>query len=529
MSAPNPPQRNSFEESAPLLPPARSVPEPCEPSNKSRIWIWVVILGTFLITIIDVGSFLADPPKTRIFEANLCLRYYSKHDPSKINNDGTVDEALCKINAVQEKLAMIIGWSGLFDAIPGILLAVPFGTLADKYGRKWIFMLSLFGLQLSFAWQLLICYFRTLPLQLTWLSSLFLVLGGGPLVASAVGLTFLSDVIPPEKRTTVFLYFTASVGIAELLAPIMAAQLMKHGDWLPLLLALGCLGFGVFLSLFIPETLHIIDLPEPADEADSEVERGIELSPSSKTPGLGLKAQLLHLRDAMHFFRRDFTLGLVIFSFLANRLGRQSLDLLIRYASQRYGWRIQQAAYLTSVRAAANLVSLIVIIPLANVLLLKRLRLSAHKADLWIARGSIVLTTVSFFIMGVSATPALLVLGLLVYNLGTGYNAAMRSVAIVVVGGQSSPDIGRLMAVIAIVEGVGAMLSSPILNGTFQWGMNLGQLFLGLPFMVSATIFGLISIITFMITIRDVHLAYEEDCNHQTPHTTEPEELPSPE
>lgn len=106
---------------------------------------------------IDAGGYLEEPPKTRVFEANLCLRYYREHDPSKINKDGTVDETFCKINAVQSKLASVMGWSDLFEAMPGIFLAVPYGILADRFGRKWLFVLSLVGVILDSTWVLIIC------------------------------------------------------------------------------------------------------------------------------------------------------------------------------------------------------------------------------------------------------------------------------------------------------------------------------------------------------------------------------------
>lgn len=87
----------------------------------------------------------------------------------------------------------------------------------------------------------------------------------------------------------------------------------------------------------------------------------------------------------------------------------------------------------------------------------------------------------------------------------------MRSVSIAVAGGQSSPDIGRLMAVIAIMEGLGAMLSGPLLNASFQWGMGLGRAFLGLPFVLSGSLFILVTVVTFMISIQEVKQVQTED------------------
>ena len=218
--------RSSSEEGAPLLdhhlaaaatadddddddvyepPPESPAPSASRPpvptaSTPEKPWALLVILVFILITIVDVGAFLAEPPKTRVFEANICLAYYEENDPSKIRSDGSVPETLCKIDEVQQKLAMIFGWQDTFDAIPGLLLAIPFGALADKWGRKWIFVASLVGLQLNAAWILLICYFRSLPLQMTWFSSAFFLIGGGPVVASALGITMISDIAPPDKR-----------------------------------------------------------------------------------------------------------------------------------------------------------------------------------------------------------------------------------------------------------------------------------------------------------------------------------------
>jgi MFS family permease len=154
----SPPPRGSVEEGASLLSPSDSTfALPPAPATKKKPWVLLVVLAVGLIAIVDVGAFLADPPRIRMFEANLCLSYYRQHDASAIGPDGTIPEQLCKIDPVQQKLAMIFGWQDTFDALPGMLLAVPFGTLADRVGRKWIFTASLMGLQLSFAWVLVIC------------------------------------------------------------------------------------------------------------------------------------------------------------------------------------------------------------------------------------------------------------------------------------------------------------------------------------------------------------------------------------
>lgn len=347
-------------------------------------------------------------------------------------------------------------------------------------------------------------YFKDLPLQLTWLSSAFYFIGGGPIVAAAIGITMISDIAPPEKRTTIFLYLTASVLLAEIVAPIMSARLMEIGDWYPLILALIFQQCGVLLAVFFPETLHLRERPIH-DESTVVV---TQVQP--KSHAFSPRQQIRHFRDAFQFLKSDRTLALVVFTFMANRLGRQGITLLVRYASKRYNWEIKQAAYLLSFRAATNLAAVAIFLPLTNHVLLKYVRLPSHWADLWIARGSIVLTAISFLIIGLAAYPGLLIIGLLVYNLGTGYNAAMRSVSIHVVGGQSSPNIGKLMSTIAIVESFGALVAGPLLNQLFQWGMALGSIWLGLPFLAGMGVFTVLSAVTFKIDVGSREAAYTE-------------------
>ncbi|KAF3011126.1 hypothetical protein E8E13_011416 [Curvularia kusanoi] len=491
------PRESSEEEGLPFLKKHTAPP-------KTKPWVVMVILAFALVAIIDMGAFLAEAPRTRVYEANICLRHYRETDPSVIGADGTIPENLCKVDEVQQEMAMIFGWQEMFDAIPSIFLAIPFGVLADKIGRKWIFTASLMGLQLNSAWVLGICYFKDLPLQLTWLSSAFYLIGGGPIVAAAIGITMISDIAPPEKRTTIFLYLTASVLLAEIVAPLMSARLMEIGDWYPLVLALIFQQCGVLLAVFFPETLHLRERPK---HLENTVETA-QVQP--KTHAFSPRQQVRHFQDAYRFIKSDRTLALVVFTFMANRLGRQGMSLLVRYASKRYSWEIKQAAYLLSFRAATNLAAVAIFLPLANHVLLRYVRLPSHWADLWIARGSIILTAISFLIIGLAGHPALLIIGLLVYNLGTGYNAAMRSVSIHVVGGQSSPNIGKLMSTIAIVESFGALVAGPLLNQLFQWGMALGSVWLGLPFLVGMLVFAGLAFVTCRIDVGSREAAYTE-------------------
>lgn len=163
-----------------------------------------------------------------------------------------------------------------------------------------------------------------------------------------------------------------------------------------------------------------------------------------------------------------------------------------------------------SFRAATNLVAVALFIPLVNITLVKYLRLPIHWADLWLMRGSLLITAVGFLAIAVASQPPILIFGLLVFNLGTGSAAAMRSVALHVVGGQSSPDVGKLMSLVAVSENIGVMFAGPLLNEAFKIGMDLGSAWLGLPFFGVFVLYVLATIVTFIISVKDRDVVYVE-------------------
>jgi hypothetical protein len=116
----------------------------------------------------------------------------------------------------------------------------------------------------------------------------------------------------------------------------MASKLMETGLWLPLLLALAIQQVGVTIGVFFPETLHLRDLPEPSDGEEASIEL------QGKDEGHGFKTQLRHFKSALLLMTSDIQLALIVALFVVNRLGRQALTLLIRYASKRYTWEISK-------------------------------------------------------------------------------------------------------------------------------------------------------------------------------------------
>jgi hypothetical protein len=114
-------------------------------------WVYVVALCIAIAIIADIGEYLFLAPQVRLFESVICTDYYLREDHSLVGRDGSVLEKFCKVDPVQDKVAMILGWQSSFKSIPAILLPIPYGYLADTYGRKWIAVLAMLGYTLSLA------------------------------------------------------------------------------------------------------------------------------------------------------------------------------------------------------------------------------------------------------------------------------------------------------------------------------------------------------------------------------------------
>jgi hypothetical protein len=83
----------------------------------------------------------------------------------------------------------------------GIFLAVPYGILADTYGRIVVCGAGIIGVTAGYCWLFAVLYFyETLPFNLIYAYPLFFCIGGGGPVVAALILAIITDVTPKEIR-----------------------------------------------------------------------------------------------------------------------------------------------------------------------------------------------------------------------------------------------------------------------------------------------------------------------------------------
>lgn len=175
---------------------------------------------------------------------------------------------------------------------------------------------------------------------------------------------------------------------------------------------------------------------------------------------------------------------------------------------------MKQAGILLSLRSFTALILLVAILPLANYLLTARFSLSAQSKDLWLARVSIILSMIGSLTIGMSGTPSLMAMGesrcptggkssanhaptgVVVWAVGAGYSLLVRSLLTSLV---EPHHVGTLNSTMAMLETIGSLLGGPLLSLSFRKGLDLGGIWLGLPFIGAGILSFIAALVIWLI------------------------------
>lgn len=363
-----------------------------------------IILIQLMIFLSAMSVVISFAPRTRLFEDIICRKYYAIHNgttDSGITSAGTLlsmttnldlsqaqapSESQCKIAPVQDALAELFGWQIFFDGIPGLLLAMYYGVLADKKGRSPVLFRSLLGQVLAAGWVLYIAWrcssasalsspssdassnidsdtgmigswAHLLSLKATWLSSYFLIIGGGSTVTSAVGMMIVTDATTEDNRSRVFFAALSTLITAELLGPAASTLMMQRwGLWVPLGVGFGCLVMSAILTANMPETMHLKRARSGAgtdsealvrgdDDYDDDTEASVINGLNSRKNGDVNNSAIQVYRHAAHTLAYIFhhpSILFVVLAFLVADYSRESLVMLMQFVSTRYHIPIAQ-------------------------------------------------------------------------------------------------------------------------------------------------------------------------------------------
>jgi MFS family permease len=536
------PELDRDREDAPFLntPGAPNVEsKPAQPeriASASAITFRLKVILFAMVLAVEIGFSFLDGPMVRILESIACRQYYTNADPTKIGANGHVPEDLCKVGEVQAELAAVKGYHMFFDGLLstigmhlrmimiltthiGALMAIPYGLLADRKGRKSTLAWGIPGFALNSLITVVVMWFSNIfPLRAVWLSSLAWLIGGGPVVAFAIIWTMMADVTTELERAELFFQFGIVSMASEFISGAFSSYLMTMNPWIPFLTGFGIVLGGLLFILLLPETMHAISSrgPEPSNvelselsedaepkprfqnesqyhdesDLDTPADRHDHLSwsyPSQQHPSLWAKCRAnyrFYMKPYLFILNRKAVM-LLLSSFLVYRLSRGSSWFLSQYISTRYHWTLAQANMLVSSRPTVSIPVFLWGLPWLKRRVLDPRRTATEK-DLWLARASILCLTLGTLGIGLSPSIATLVPAMIVQTSGSGFMFLARSIITTLV---ERDETARLYTVIEILQSVGNIVASLSITGVFQLGLRLGGFWIGLAWMMTSTLF----------------------------------------
>ncbi|RAK73277.1 putative MFS multidrug transporter [Aspergillus fijiensis CBS 313.89] len=483
----------THDERAPLLEANRVRPTSASRSRK----LTVMIAASILILAVDFGFYLTAAPQTKIFEDIVCQNYLTTlGNPA----DTVPTEGICKSEPVQSELALVNGWKETSDVLPGILLSVPYGVLADRWGRKPVLLLGLLGTLLGELWVRIVCLYSTvLPLRLVWLSGMWRLIGGGDITLSSIALVMVADLFSEEEIATALFRLTSTVIVSEVLATPVSAYLMASDPWLPFMLGLGVSTLGSLAAFLMPETLNDAKSKIDLTTVTSEDETQSSLNGKTSVKQY-IKGRFQDLQDSARLIIGSPAIAICLFALFVTSISKQSTSLLLLYTSKRFSWSIADASLLISLRGIIILANYLLIMPGLSFLLIRYFELSAKLKDLLLARGSSFVSALGFFVIATAASRAIVILGIVLFSLGAAFAVSCRSFVTSLV----PPDrVGTLYSSAAAITSSGMVIASPLLAYAFRLGLRLGPAWFGLPFLLAGGMYLLASVSLLHLRVPD--------------------------
>ncbi len=325
-------------------------------------------------------------------------------------------------------------WTGLFGtswALMQLIFSPLLGMVSDRFGRRPVILISVFGLGLDYVLMAL-----APNLQWLWLGR---IVSGITAASFSTAGAYITDVTPPEKRAQSYGMMGAAWGIGFVLGPAIGGALGDINPRLPFWCAAafalvnGC--YGLFV---LPESL-------PADRR----------SPFrwSKANPLG-SLRLLNSAPGLP------VLGAVVFLF---QLAHNVLpSIFVLYTGFRYHWSTKDVGVMLAATGVANIIVQATLVgPVVK-------RLGERSA----LRAGLVAGAAGFAVYGLAPTATIYWAGLPLFAL-TGF--IQPGVMGLMTRRVKATEQGQLQGANAAVMGVTGLIGPGLFTSIFAWSVEGGR------------------------------------------------------
>ncbi|KAK4185320.1 major facilitator superfamily domain-containing protein [Podospora australis] len=327
---------------------------------------------------------------------------------------------------------------------------------------------------------LFICWIEA-GVRLTLFSSIFTCFGGGNTVVTAASMMILADSTPDVSRSRIFFYASTSLTVGQILGPPLGAVLMAKDPWITDMIGFLCVVPVPGIACLAPETLDNTNLSAIPDEDSPRNGDVVRYSIMTRL-----------VRSVQHVFRHAVTtlasvfhsrnLAVLIATYFTVDFARETLSLIMRCVSARFKIPLAKASYILSFKATGHLLAFAVLLPLFDTALARYYRhssLGPHKKDLTLARISIVFITSGYAILVLSPALVGILVGIGVSTLGTGFQAAIKSLLSSMV---DKDMVGTVFTTLSLMDTVGALFAGRIDALVIKQALRMEGVWQSLPF-----------------------------------------------
>jgi MFS family permease len=476
-------------------------------AQKNRI---LMLLCAFAF-VMTLGENLQPAALVQIFEAVICADYYYKHPllPNTTATPTTLSRIdRCAVQPVQKELAILRGFQQLVPLFAGLLCTIPYSLLAERIGRKRVLILAGAGISAALFWVIAVCYWRFVPIRWVLLSGIFLFIGGGDGVLSAITHVMVTDATDRAEGAQIFLYLHAADVISGFFGPAISGLLMEKGYiWTVLILAELVVLSGAFvLTLFIPETLDL-GCKSPHDAhltlGSTSIEgtqQSLRSSKSTSFTGLlnGIRVQISILVAPLIDVLASNRQALLLLCIFAPQTAARELFTVIglQYSKAKFSLSYAHGNVLLSVFQGAQGLSVLVFLPMITRLIAEPRGWSPWTRDRRYAIFSIAMIALGLMIIALA--PVLIVEAIALLIIATG--GCTTGLLLSLLGGTvTSRQVSAVYSAALMLSLIIRSVTGPIFSALLTKGFSLGQSWMGLPFAaMSMIVVGVVALSCFI-------------------------------
>lgn len=325
-------------------------------------------------------------------------------------------------------------WVGLFGtswALMQLLFSPVLGMLSDRFGRRPVILISVFGLGLDYV-------LMAVAPSLGWLW-LGRVVSGVTAASFSTASAYIADVTPPERRAQSFGLIGAAFGAGFVLGPALGGLLGDLSPRLPFWCAAGlALANGLYGLLVLPESLP----------------------PERRAPFHWGKANPLGALRLLLKYPGLPTLGAVVFLY---QLAHNVLpSVFVLYTGHRYGWTPKDVGLSLAATGVCNLV-------VQGRLVGPAVRRLGERGAL---RLGLAMGAAGFAIFGLATAPAVYWLGVPVFALSGFVQPGAQGLMTRRVGPHEQ---GQLQGAGSSIMGVTGLVGPGLFTTVFAWSLGRGM------------------------------------------------------